>query len=128
MTKEVVEVKGVSPSAPFSPAVRANGFVFTAGHVGSDRERGGAVAEGDIREQTRQTLVNLGKTLEAAGLGFEDVVKCNVYLVDMADFAGMNEVYRTFFPQDPPARTTVGNVTLASPRLLVEIECVAACR
>ncbi len=77
-------------------------------------------------KQTRNTMENLRAVLEAAGSGFEHVLKTTVYLTDMKDFAAMNEVYRSYFTGDLPARTTVGVVALARPELRVEIEVVDA--
>lgn len=108
---------------PFSSAVVASGdFVFTSGHVGFDPETG-EPPEG-IQAQTEQSLENLKAVLEAAGTSLEHVVKVNVYLADIGHFAAMNEVYRRYFQEDRPARTTVG-APLARPDLLIEIEMVA---
>jgi 2-iminobutanoate/2-iminopropanoate deaminase len=108
------------PASPYSPAVRAGDMVYTSGQVGIDAT--GAVAEG-VEAQTRQTLENVRLCLAAAGCALVDVVKVNAYLADMADFATYNAVYREFFTQPYPARTTVG-ASLA-PGLLVEIEAIA---
>jgi 2-iminobutanoate/2-iminopropanoate deaminase len=112
------------PGAPYAKAVKANGFLFISGNVAVDPNTGNPV-EGGIKEQTRQVLETLKGTVESLGSSMENVVKANVFLVDMADFGGMNEVYKEFFP-DPPARTTVGNTTLARKEFLVEIELIAA--
>ena len=84
----------------------------------------GAEVKG-IEAQTRQTMENIRKILEAAGSSFRDVVKVTVFLVDVNDFAKMNEVYRTYFSEDLPARSTVVVAALARPAWLVEIECIA---
>jgi 2-iminobutanoate/2-iminopropanoate deaminase len=109
---------------PFSQLIEANGFVFVAGQVGDDPATG-ALAPGGIRGEVRQMLENVGARLRAAGLDFGDVVKATVYLTDMDDFAGYNEVYREFFPVDPPVRATVGVSRLAI-GASCEIEVVAA--
>ncbi len=120
----IVPKKGARPIGPYSPAVRVpGGLVFFSGQIPIDPETGGLVGP-DIQSQTRRCLENLQILLEAAGLNFSHVVKTTVYLVDMTDFSAMNEVYATFFPQDPPARTTVAVAAL--PRgARIEIEAIA---
>ena len=108
------------PASPYSPVVRAGEMVYTSGQTGAGGD--GAVAEG-IEAQTRQTLENVRVCLEAAGCGLTDVVKVTAYLADMADFETYNAVYREFFTQPYPARTTVG--AALAPGLMVEIEAVA---
>jgi 2-iminobutanoate/2-iminopropanoate deaminase len=109
---------------PFSQVVEANGFVFLAGQVGDLPGAHGAVP-GGIEAETRAMLDNVGRLLQAAGLGYGDVVRCTVYLRDFADFAAMNTVYREYFPTDPPARATVGVTALAAD-YAIEIEVIAA--
>jgi 2-iminobutanoate/2-iminopropanoate deaminase len=108
---------------PYSQAVVAGGFVFASGQIPTDPLTGQFVA-GGIREQTEQVLRNVSKVLEAAGSGLSRVVKTTVFLADMDDFAAMNEVYGSFFKENPPARSTVQAVRL--PRdARVEIDVVA---
>jgi 2-iminobutanoate/2-iminopropanoate deaminase len=108
---------------PYSQAVIASGFVFASGQIPLDPRTGEFVA-GGIREQTGQVFRNLSAVLGAAGSGLERVVKATVYLADMADFAEMNEVYGSFFGDDPPARSTVQAARL--PRdARVEIDVIA---
>jgi 2-iminobutanoate/2-iminopropanoate deaminase len=109
---------------PFSQVVEANGFVFLAGQVGNVPGEFRAVP-GGIAAETRQMLDNVGRLLEAVGLGHGDVVKATVYLRDFADFGAMNDVYRTYFSTEPPTRATVGVAALAGD-FRVEIEVVAA--
>jgi len=97
-------------------------MIYTSGATGRDAL--GKVPD-DIRGQTRNTLERLGAVLIAAGSAFEHVVKATVYLTDVKEFEAMNEVFSSFFPVDPPARTTVGVAALALPGLRVEIELVA---
>jgi 2-iminobutanoate/2-iminopropanoate deaminase len=124
MPKTVPQLPGIPPSEfPFSQAVEANGFLFLAGQVGNAPGGHGAVP-GGIEAETRAVLDNIGRLLEAAGLGFEDVVKCTVYLTDFTEFAAMNAVYREYFPTDPPTRATVGVTALAAD-YRVEIEALA---
>ena len=109
------------PTAPFSPVVVSGDHVFTAGQVAFDAS-GELVADG-IAEQTTQTLANLAACLDAAGCSLDDVVKVNVYLVDLGDFDAFNAVYRATFEEPYPARTTV-QAGLPG-RIRVEIEAVA---
>ncbi len=113
------------PGMPFSKAVKANGFLYISGNVAVDPETG-AKGEGDIKQQTRLVLKNLKQIVEDAGSSFEDVVRVNIYLTSMKDFSGMNEVYKEFFPESPPTRTTVGVNELSSPVFIVEIDLIAA--
>jgi 2-iminobutanoate/2-iminopropanoate deaminase len=98
-------------------------MVYTAGQIPIDPATGEFVA-GGVAEQTAQVMKNLAAVLRGAGLTLADVVKTTVFLVDMADFAAMNEVYGAAFPENPPARTTVAVVGLPK-GARVEIECVA---
>jgi 2-iminobutanoate/2-iminopropanoate deaminase len=108
---------------PYSQALSANGFLFTAGQVALDPASGELVA-GGISEQTARALENLRAVLQAAGSGPSDVIKTTVFLVDMAEFAAMNEVYGRFFGGHRPARSTVAVAAL--PRgARVEIEVIA---
>lgn len=108
---------------PYSQAIKAGGFVFVSGQIPTDPETGQFVA-GGIAEQTEQVLKNLSAVLEAAGSSLDLVVKTTVFLADMKEFSGMNEVYATFFSSSPPARATVAAAGL--PRdARVEIEAVA---
>lgn len=111
------------PEYPYSAGTTANGMIYTAGLVAWD-EHGKLVGKGDVRMQTRQILKNMRAVLAEAGATFEDVLKCNVYLSDMRYFASMNEEFRSAFPNNPPARTSV-QAALAEPEMLVEIEAVA---
>jgi 2-iminobutanoate/2-iminopropanoate deaminase len=110
------------PVGPYSPAVTAGDFVYVSGQGPTDPATGRMVTD-SVQAETRQVLTNIRTILEAAGASMADVVKCNVYLADRRDFAAMNEVYREFFPTDPPARTTVEAHPPVDIR--VEIDCVA---
>jgi 2-iminobutanoate/2-iminopropanoate deaminase len=111
---------------PFSHAVRDGDRVYLSGQVGQDPRTGELVA-GDVTAQTEQAFKNLALVLADAGSSLDDVVKVNVYLVDMADFAAMNAVYARQFSQPYPARTTVAVAAL--PRgARVEVEVVARVR
>ena len=112
------------PGAPFSMAVIAGDTIYLAGHLGRDPETN-EFPSNDIADQTRQTMLNIETTLKGVGATFSDVVKCTVFLADMADFSAMNAVYVEFFDGPKPARTTVGANGLALDAR-VEIECIAA--
>ena len=105
--KEVIATdKGPKAIGPYSQAIKANGFIFTAGQVAFDPATGQLV-EGDIAKQTVRVLENLKAIVEAAGSSLDHAVKATVYLKDMGDFAAMNEVYARYFATNPPARSTV---------------------
>ena len=108
-------------SAPFSPVLVANNTIFLAGHLGRIPGTRDFPA-GGIGPQTTQTLENIGATLATVGTTHADLVRCQVFLADIGDFAQMNAAYRKFFPQTPPARTTVGVAGLAA-NASIEIEC-----
>lgn len=125
--KQIIQTER-APKAigPYSQAIQAGGFVFASGQIPLDPETCQFVS-GGIAEQTRQVMKNLKAVLEAAGSGLDQVVKTTVFLADMEEFAAMNEVYGTFFTQEPPARATVQAARL--PRdARVEIEAIARVR
>jgi 2-iminobutanoate/2-iminopropanoate deaminase len=107
---------------PYSVAIRAGSFVFCSGQLGLDPQSGNLVP-GGIEAETRQSLTNIQSVLEASGSGLEAVVKTTVFIKDMADFPKMNAVYGEFFPENPPARSTV-QATLPKGGS-VEIEAIA---
>jgi 2-iminobutanoate/2-iminopropanoate deaminase len=124
MTREAIATTN-APAAvgPYSQAIVTGDLVFCAGQVPLDPATG-EIREGTIEEQTERVLRNLGAVLDAAGVTFGDVVKTTVFLTDMGDFPAMNGVYAGFFPDPPPARSTVAVAGL--PRgARVEIEAVA---
>lgn len=122
MRKVVVPDNAPKPAGPYSPAVIAGDFVYVSGQGPTDPATGARVTE-SVQAETRQVLTNIRTILEAAGCSMANVVKCNVYLADRRDFAAMNEAYREFFPNEPPARTTVEAHPPVDIR--VEIDCVA---
>lgn len=122
--KKIVSTeKAPKAIGPYSQAIRTDHLVFTAGQVGLDPATMELV-EGGIEMQTRQVLTNLKHVLETANSGLNFVVKTTVFLQDMGDFVKMNAVYGEFFPEHPPARSTV-QVAALPKGALVEIECVA---
>jgi len=124
MKREIVRTdKAPKALGPYSQAVRTDTLVYTAGQLGLDPATGVFVV-GGVEEQTRQVLTNLKHVLEAAGSSMEQVIKATVFLKDMADFPKMNPVYSEFFPENPPARSTVAVAGLPV-NALIEIELVA---
>jgi 2-iminobutanoate/2-iminopropanoate deaminase len=123
MVRNAVSAPGAVAIGPYSHAVWAGKRLYLSGQTPVDPETG-ELAQGDIAAQTEQCFRNLFAVLQAAGLGNDDVVKVNVYLTDMADFAAMNAVYATMFEQPFPARTTIAVAGL--PRgARIEIEMIA---
>lgn len=108
---------------PYSPALRAGDFLFVSGQIALDPSTGQMVA-GDVRAQAERALANLSALLEAAGASWSDVVRTTIYLVNMADFAVVNEVYGTFVGDPAPARATV-EVRGLPRAALVEVDAVA---
>ncbi len=122
--KKIVSTeKAPKAIGPYSQAILVENLVYTAGQVGLDPATMELV-EGGIEAQTRQVLTNLKYVLESADSGLRFVVKTTVFLQDMGDFTKMNAVYAEFFPENPPARSTV-QVAALPKGALVEIECLA---
>lgn len=120
--KEVIQMPGAIEGLPFSSAVRVGDMIYLSGQIGllpGSRD----LAPGGVGPETRQTLENISRVLEYVGSSLERVVKCTVFLRDIADYQVMNEAYRSFFPKDPPARSTVAGSGLAL-GARVEIECI----
>jgi len=111
---------------PFSDAVRVGNMLYLSGKIGNIPGTA-QLAEGGIAGETRQTLENIKHSLEKYGSSLSEVVKCTVFLADIAEWAAMNEVYVTYFPVNPPARSALGSSGLAL-GARVEIECLAAMR
>jgi len=121
--KQVINPPGASLNLPFSAAVRVGNVLYLSGQLGTvpgTRQ----LADTGIAGQTKQALENVKGVLAAAGSSLERVVKCTVFLADIKDYAAMNAVYATYFPKDPPARSTVAGSGLAL-GARVEIECIA---
>jgi len=112
------------PRGPYSPAVRAGDFLYISGQIPVDPETNKPVL-GDIQSETRRVLNNIRIILEGCGASPSDVVKCQVYLTDVKEFAAMNEVYAEFFGDAKPTRTTIGVAALPLPGAKVEIDAVA---
>ena len=113
----------MTATATLSPGIRVGDIIYASGQLGSKR---GTPMDSTIEGQTRQALDNIKAVVEAGGSTMPNVVKCTVFLTNLADFRGMNSVYSTFFPKEPPARSTVVVAALVSAAAKVEIECIAA--
>ena len=120
--KQVITLQGSSPNPVLSAGIRVGNMVYASGQLGLKRDAPDSTIEG----QTRAALENTKTVLEAAGTSMANVVKCTVFLVNVADFQAMNRVYREFFPKDPPARSTVAVAALVVLTAKIEIECMAA--
>jgi len=115
--------KAPAAIGPYSQAVKCGNMLFCSGQIPLDPDTGELVT-GDISRQAERVMNNIAAVLSAAGVGFDDVVKTTIYLVDMADFAAVNEVYGNRFPGHKPARSTVAVKSLPRGALL-EIEVIA---
>jgi 2-iminobutanoate/2-iminopropanoate deaminase len=121
--KAIVTEQGPKPVGPYSQAIVEGDFIFVSGQ-GPINPGTGSLELGDVRSETKRVFENLRAILEAAGSSLGQVMKCNVYLRDIKDFAAMNEVYATFFSAPFPARTTIQAGALPG-GIAVEIECMA---
>lgn len=120
-------VEGIVTGDAYNHLTLANGFAFLAGQVPTD-DMTKRAPSGIIEEETKTAMDNLARVLAVAGLGFEDVVRTNVYMADLAEFERMNSVYKTYFPMGKlPARTTIGVAQLID-GCRIEIDCIARLR
>jgi 2-iminobutanoate/2-iminopropanoate deaminase len=121
MNRETITAENApEPAGPYSHAAVAGGFVYVSGQGPVQPETG--EMPDSFEEQVRQTLSNLKTILEAAGSGLDNVAKVNAYITDLTRFSEFNEIYKEFFQDAPPARTTVATALLG---MLVEVDCVA---
>ena len=123
MRQAIVTEKAPKPVGPYSQGVIEGDFIFVAGQ-GPINPGNGSLELGDVRAETKRVFENMRAILQAAGSSLDHVVKCNVYLRDINDFAAMNEVYATYFTAPFPARTTIQAGALPG-GIAVEIECIA---
>ena len=121
--ERIVPAGGTSPRGHYTPALRAGDFIYVSGQGPIDPVTD-KLAPGDVAFQTRLTLSNIRRILEAAGAQLTDVVKCSVFLRDVSEFQNMNRAYAEFFGDHKPARTTV-EAKFHQAEMLVEIDCVA---
>lgn len=114
--KIIFTPKAPAPAGPYSQAVEKNGVLFLSGQI--------PTKSGDIKTQAKEVLDNIKIILEESGYGLEDVVKATIYLTDLSKFSEVNEIYKEYFPEDPPARSTVGVLNLPK-GVGVEVEVIA---
>ncbi len=124
MKKEIIKTdKAAKPVGFYNQAIKANGILYVSGQIPLDPETGELV-KGDVQDQAKVVMNNLGAILEAAGMDFSNVIKCSIFISDMNAFPKINEVYASFFEGEPPARETVQVGAL--PKFVdVEISCIA---
>jgi 2-iminobutanoate/2-iminopropanoate deaminase len=123
MKKVIHTAQAPKAVGPYSQAIEANGMLFISGQIPIDPATG-KIVDGDIKEQTEQVMKNIGAILKEAGYSFSDVVKSTCLLGDMNNFVPMNEVYGSYYSENPPARAAYGVVKLPL-GALVEIETIA---
>jgi len=123
MKKTIIASDKLPVFGPYSAAVEAGGFIFISGQLPLDPKTGEVIT--DIQAATRQVLINIQIILEAAGLKLTNIVKTTIFLKNIADFAAVNEIYASFFPQEPPARSTI-EVSSLPKGVPIEIEAIAA--
>jgi 2-iminobutanoate/2-iminopropanoate deaminase len=122
MKKKILASAKLPVLGPYSSAIEAGGFIFLSGQLPLNPSTGEIVM--DIKAATRQTLTNIQTVLEENGLSLKNIVKTTIFLKNMADFAAVNEIYAGFFPESPPARSTVG-VSALPKNAPLEIEAIA---
>lgn len=124
MSKQFIKTPNApQPLGPYSQGIRAGNFLFVSGQGPID-PRTGKMVQADIETQTRQTLQNVKGIVEASGFQMRDVVKVAVFLKNASDFQKVNEIYKTFFAENPPTRTTV-EAGFVVPGMLIEVDAVA---
>ena len=119
--KAVVAIPGANANPNLSAGVRVGDMLYASGQLGTSRNP----ADTTIETQTKNALDNVKNVMEAGGTSMANVVKCTVFLTRQSDFRAMNGVYQTYFPKEPPARSTVIVAALVTANALVEIECLA---
>lgn len=122
MEKKVIIVDKIPAAGPYSTAVEANGFIFLSGQLPVNPDTGEIIS--DIKDATRQALKNIQVVLTAAGLTMSDIVKTTIFLKNITDFPLVNEIYADFFPEAPPARSTI-EVSNLPKGVSIEIEAIA---
>jgi len=120
--RTTVVPQGMNASATLTPGIKVGDIIYTSGQLGMSRD----MPDSTIQTQTKKVMENIKAVVEAGGSTMAHVLKCTVFLTDVKDFGGMNSVYSTFFPKEPPARSTVVVAALVSAAAKVEIECIAA--
>ncbi|MFT7234026.1 MAG: 2-iminobutanoate/2-iminopropanoate deaminase [Cyclobacteriaceae bacterium] len=115
--------KAPAPIGPYSQAVKVGNTLYVSGQIPIDQATG-KIIDTSIEEETKQVMINLGYILKEAGADYSDIVKCSIFIKDMAQFAQINAVYGEYFPENPPARETV-EVSQLPKGVNVEISCIA---
>ena len=123
MIESIIPAGGAKPAAPYSPGIRYGELVFSSGQVGIDPATG-KLAEGGIEAQARQCMENVKKVLEAAGSDMDHVLKCTIFMTDIADYGVINDIYGSYFTAAFPARSAF-QVAALPLGALVEIEAIA---
>jgi len=122
--KEIIKTQNApAPVGPYSQAIKAGNFLFISGQIAVDPETGRLI-EGSIQEHTKMIFSNIGAILKEAGMVFSDIVKVSVFIQDMNNFSPVNEIYKTFFTENPPARSFV-EVSRLPKDVPIEIEVIA---
>lgn len=122
--KEFIKTENApQPLGPYSQGIKAGNMLFVSGQGSIDPKTGKMLGE-DIEMQTRQTMQNIKAIIEDSGFSMSDLVKVSIYLKNASDFQKMNEIYRTFFSQNPPTRTTV-QTGFVNSSMLIEIDAIA---
>jgi 2-iminobutanoate/2-iminopropanoate deaminase len=124
MRKVIRTTDAPRPRGAYSQAIVADGIVYVAGQIPVNPKTN-ELELGDLKSEARLTLENLRAVLEASGSSLRDVLRVGVFLADLNDFAPMNEIFQEFFPENPPARSTVGALL---PKVKIEIDCIARLR
>jgi len=122
-SKSILSSDAPEPIGPYSQGILAGNTLYVSGQIATDRSKGILIVD-NIKSETTQVMKNLGYVLKAAGFDFSHVVKCTIFLKNMGDFPQVNEVYGSFFKENPPARETV-EVARLPKDVNVEISCIA---
>ena len=123
MKKIILSKEAPAPIGPYSQAVIHDNTLYVSGQIAIEQSTGEMI-DGDIQSETHQVMKNISRILEAAGIGFDNVLKCSIFVKNMGDFAAINEIYGSYFDENPPARETV-EVSKLPKNVNVEISCIA---
>ncbi|XOV92878.1 MAG: RidA family protein [Bacteroidota bacterium] len=124
MKKIILSDKAPSPIGPYSQAISINGLLFVSGQIPIDQSSGNLISD-SIEAETHQVMKNIGYILSAAGLSYTNIIKTSIFVKDLGNFSRINEVYGTYFDDQPPARETV-EVSRLPKDVNIEISCIAA--
>lgn len=125
MKKIIFSEKAPAPIGPYSQAIAANGLLYISGQIPIDQASGGIISGSSIEDETHQVMKNIGFILKAAGLDFTHIIKTSIFVKDLGNFGKINEVYGSYFSENPPARETV-EVSRLPKDVNVEISCIAS--